>query len=417
MKNESTNNFLNKYKIELITLPYLGFFLITGLFMQPFSQLLEGLINIFTAPGVLLTDYILIAGLGPALVNASLVGFLGYFLLIFSGATLNGLSVAAIYTLFGFGLFGKTIWSILPIMLGVFIYSRLSGQSMATNVYAALFGTALAPFVTQTAFGFRLGLIPGILIGIIAGFLVAPIAKHAFTFHQGYNLYNIGFASGLVGLLILSILRAFNLDSQGIILWSTEYDDLLRILVIGMFAFMLGLGAFLSRTELLDYKKILKHAGRPAVDFTEEAKLGHTLINMALVGLIGVVYIELVNGNYNGPSLGGLYTMVGFAAFGKHPFNVTPIMLGVWLATAFSIYSPADPGPMVAALFGTALAPVAGDFGPKIGILAGIIHLFIVTQIGVVHGGLNLYNNGFSAGFVAAIFLAFKKDFSLKKRY
>ncbi|MGL5961274.1 MAG: DUF1576 domain-containing protein, partial [Cetobacterium sp.] len=39
------------------------------------------------------------------------------------------------------------------------------------------------------------------------------------------------------------------------------------------------------------------------------------------------------------------------------------------------------------------------------GVLAGVLHIAVVQSIGVVHGGLNLYNNGFSAGIVAGFLL------------
>ena len=86
-------------------------------------------------------------------------------------------------------------------------------------------------------------------------------------------------------------------------------------------------------------------------------------------------------------------------------------MLGVWLGTLFSNYEANMGGPMLSALFGTALAPIAGQFGPLAGILAGFIHLSVASNIGIVHGGLNLYNNGFAAGFVAALFVALNKGF------
>ena len=59
----------------------------------------------------------------------------------------------------------------------------------------------------------------------------------------------------------------------------------------------------------------------------------------------------------------------------------------------------------ISGLFGTALAPISGVFGPVAGIIAGWLHLAVVQNVGLVHGGLNLYNNGFSAGIVAGFLL------------
>lgn len=413
-ENSKSITFIKQKRIELVTLAYLLVLLITGALLQPVDELLIGLINISKSPGMLVTDYMVVGGVGPALVNGAIVGLIGYIVLILNKVPFRGASIAALFTMFGFGLLGKAIWSVLPIIFGVYIYSKLSGQKMITNIYPALFGTAVAPLVTQAAFGFGWGIIGGILIGIIAGIITPPIASHVLRFHEGYNLYNVGFTAGLVGFLLLSILRAFGYDSEIILMWGTEFDSFLRTFVIIIFLSMIILGYILAKHRLKDYMKIIKHPGTLITDFTNIGGLGNTLINMGLVGLIGVIYIELVGSSYNGPTVGGLFTMIGFAAFGKHPRNVIPIMVGVWLGTVFSIYEATSPGPMLAALFGTALAPIAGQFGPIIGVLAGAVHLFIVSKVGVLHGGLNLYNNGFSAGFVAAFFIAiingFKKD-------
>ncbi|MGD9922920.1 MAG: DUF1576 domain-containing protein, partial [Pseudorhodoplanes sp.] len=65
-----------------------------------------------------------------------------------------------------------------------------------------------------------------------------------------------------------------------------------------------------------------------------------------------------------------------------------------------------DPSGLLAALFGTTLAPIAGRFGWHWGIVAGFLHSSAARSVGSVHGGLNLYNNGFAAGIVAAVLAA-----------
>ena len=121
-----------------------------------------------------------------------------------------------------------------------------------------------------------------------------------------------------------------------------------------------------------------------------------------------------MGGDLNGPTLGGVITIMGFAAFGMHPKNCAPIVAGIWAATLLLRYQPADPSIQLAALFGMGLAPIAGQFGVVWGIIAGMLHGAIVTTVGWVYGGLNLYNNGFTAGLVALILVpliqSFKKD-------
>jgi hypothetical protein len=127
---------------------------------------------------------------------------------------------------------------------------------------------------------------------------------------------------------------------------------------------------------------------------------------MSLTGLIGLCYVLLVGGDLNGPVIGAIFTIVGFAAYGKHPRNIVPIMAGVFLGSIAKPWGPSDPSGLLAALFGTTLAPIAGRFGWHWGIVAGFLHSSAARSVGVVHGGLNLYNNGFAAGIVAAVLAA-----------
>ena len=61
------------------------------------------------------------------------------------------------------------------------------------------------------------------------------------------------------------------------------------------------------------------------------------------------------------------------------------------------------------------LAPIAGEYGILAGILAGFLHMSLVTNIGFLHAGMNLYNNGFSGGFVAAFLLPLLEAFRKKR--
>jgi multisubunit Na+/H+ antiporter MnhE subunit len=124
---------------------------------------------------------------------------------------------------------------------------------------------------------------------------------------------------------------------------------------------------------------------------------------MGLSGAVGLVYILAIGGDLNGPTIGALFSIVGFAAFGKHPRNILPIIAGVFLGSLVKPWGVADPSVQLAALFGTNLAPIAGYFGWHWGIVAGFVHSSAALSVGVVHGGLNLYNNGFAAGIVASI--------------
>jgi hypothetical protein len=116
-----------------------------------------------------------------------------------------------------------------------------------------------------------------------------------------------------------------------------------------------------------------------------------------------MAWILAIDGDLNGPVIGALFTIVGFAAYGKHPRNIVPIIAGVFLGSLAKPWGVNDPSIMLAALFGTTLAPIAGRFGWHWGLVAGFVHSSAALTVGQVHGGLNLYNNGFAAGIVAAV--------------
>jgi hypothetical protein len=60
---------------------------------------------------------------------------------------------------------------------------------------------------------------------------------------------------------------------------------------------------------------------------------------------------------------------------------------------------------MIVILFCTGLAPIAGQYGWKWGLAAGFLHVNIASHTAYLSGGMNLYNNGFAAGFVAMFLL------------
>lgn len=392
-------------RIEMVIFVYTISFILVGLFMQTPSELITGLHNIISSTGILISDYMEIGGMGPTLVNGGLVGLIGLLLIKINKVPMVGASIAAIFTMIGFGFFGMNIINIFPIFLGVYLYSRYTRKEFKAYIYPALYGTALAPLVSEVAINTGIGIIGGILIGVLAGLIVPALAPHLLAGHEGHNLYNIGFTAGFTGLLLTNLLRGFSFTPEALALYGTTYNTPMRWLMFIFLFSMIIVGFLFNGKSFNGYTSIFKESGVLITDFIEILGFGNTLINMGVVGLIGMFYIEIVNGHYNGATLGGLLTMIGFAAFGKQPKNIYPVMLGVYLATLFSGYNANDPGHLLAALFVTTIAPLAGRFGPLLGIVAGFVHLSAVNYTGILHGGLNLYNNGFTAGLIATIFV------------
>ena len=145
------------------------------------------------------------------------------------------------------------------------------------------------------------------------------------------------------------------------------------LILMGLFSSDKGVKDVLERYHLL-----LTTTGRAPNDYLRMFGVGPVLINIGLNGLIGIAYILLVDGDINGPTLGGIFTIMGFSAFGKHPRNIIPVMLGVWLGAYGMHYEPNYPALQLAGLFGTTLAPVSGHFGAVFGVAAGFIHSALV---------------------------------------
>ena len=93
--------------------------------------------------------------------------------------------------------------------------------------------------------------------------------------------------------------------------------------------------------------------------------------------------------------------MVGFSATGKHLRNILPVMAGVLIASEAKSWNITDPSAILALLLSTTLAPIAGEFGIIAGVIAGFLHSSVALNVGIVYGGMNLYNNGFAGGLVA----------------
>ena len=381
-----------------------------GLASDPLDAILAGWLRVLQSPSILLSDYVEIGGIGAAMVNAGLVGLAGLLLAHLHGVLLSGPTVAAVFTMAGFGLFGKTVLNIWPIIIGVAIFGRIARRPFKSYILVAMFGTALAPLVTQVAYGMGHGPLAGALFGIVVGLLLPPIAVYMLRLHQGYNLYNLGLTCGFLGLFITAFFEGFGSPAKLPLIWSQEQSAELGWSLLAYVGSMLLLGLALLRRALANHdlgglRRLFRQPGTLPSDFVESHGAGPVLINMGLVGIIGWGYIRLVGGAFNGPTLGGVLTMVGFAAFGKHVVNVLPVMAGVLLGSVAMIWRPSDPGPLLAALFATTLAPFSGAFGPLVGMLAGLIHLTMVMRTAGWHGGLNLYNNGFAGGLTATLLI------------
>jgi len=385
--------------------------MVTGLVEQGIPSALKRLLQLQIHPARLIADFTLIGGTGAALINSALVGAIGLILIKISRVRLSGPTIAAVFTLIGFGFFGKTPLNITPIILGVFLSARLVGKKYNEYILISLFGTALGPLVTfvvaELGFSGLQAYLIGTSAGITAGFILPPVATAMLRLHQGYNLYNMGLTCGFIGLFAAGLFVAGGNALPLDILWNTEPSPVLSALIPTISTLFILWGIVMSpRKFFADFLRVQKLTGRLPQDFMSMVSPEGSLVNIGLLGLASWTYVLIVGAPFNGPVLAGIFTICGFGAFGKHVRNSWPVVAGVVISCLVFGKDLASPGPILATLFVTTLAPIAGEFGVGAGLVAGFLHLVMVERSASWHGGFDLYNNGFAGGLTATLVIA-----------
>ena len=404
-------DFFTKLKKRmLIPLIFVVLFALAFVFDTP-TNIYHGYINILKSPSVLISDYIRIGGLGATLFNVATIILFNIIMLRRLGFKMTGPIFAGVLTIAGFSFFGKNIFNTLPIYLGIYLYAKTQKLEFKSFMIVVLFSTGISPIVSFLIFGttwpLYIGIPIGILVGIFTGFILPAFSAHTIRFHKGYNLYNIGFALGVISMLYAVILHSFNVNLEVGGPTSEVYHTELVIISLMLSTIFLISSFIIDKKVYRSYPPLLKSTGRLVSDFVRDYGRAVTMFNVAIMGYISIALLLLLDLKLNGPVMGGILTVMGFGAFGKHPKNALPVMLGALIGVTVTNYTLDSVGMVIALLFVTAVSPIAGRYGVIIGMIAGFIHIIITPLAYTFQGGFDLYNNGFAAGFVAAIMIPF----------
>jgi hypothetical protein len=400
----------NDFAYHLLISYFLIIILVSFIFYG-FGETINGFIRIQISASRLISDYFAIAGIGGTLLNASILSLLAILLLLLLKVKISGAVFAAVFTIFGFALFGKNLPSILSIWFGVFISSKIAKKRFIEYIFIALFGSALCPIFSLISFEISLNAILGSLSGFIftsiIGMFLPPVAIYMLRLHQGYNLYNVGMTAGFLSIFISSILRNLKVELKLLEFWSQTFShiDIFIIPLTCLLFIILGLYKN-PKVNIKSFFNLQKETGRLPSDFITSTSMEATFINMGILTLIFYIYVLLTKSPTNGPVLGGLFTILGFAAFGKNLRNCLPVAFGV-VITAILLKKPLNsPAIILGTLFSTTLAPISGSFGVLTGLIAGALHIILVQYTANWVGGINLYNNGFAGGLVATFLVS-----------
>lgn len=381
---------------------------VLGICLCSVEELINGLKTIILTEDSLITDYVKIAGPGPALVNSAIVTAISLWLLYLTKESHNGMTLVITGLMSGFSLFGKNFVNIWPILFGAWFYAWVRDEPLSTYTPIGLMSTALSPIVSYIFLdnGFGNPFI-AVTVGFTIGFIMPPLTAYTYRIQNGMNLYNVGFACGLVAFICVPLLISLGADPTTRYDWAQNVDHIFFPMILTMCFGFIFVGLILSDLPIwatwAGYRVILQSSGRAPSDYLRMVGACPVLINTGVNGLIGLAFIYLGGGYLNGPTVGGILTLMGFSAFGKHAGNIIPVMGGVFLGSLFMDWSLSDPAVQLACLFCTTLAPVSGYFGWPYGVLAGFLHSSVVLYTGNPVAGMNLYNNGFSGGLIAIV--------------
>lgn len=419
MLKKVKNLFKTIYNDMLLEVLCFLFFILAFCFERP-SSVFYGYYKIIINKSILLTDYIAIAGLGATFLNAASIMLFNLIMLKLMKIRINGPIFAGFIMILGFSFFGKNIFNTLPIYLGIFIYSKMKRTHFRNYIISLLFSTGISPLVSYTMFSFPfyIGLPLGIIVGILVGILIPTISSHTILFHKGYNLYNTGFALGIISVTFYAIYLGFNIKVETVMHICNDYHNILLYLLIGISLVFIVLSFITDKIVIIEYyDKIAPKSGRLVTDFINDAGIAPVLFNFGSIGLVSLLFIWLFKIDLNGATFGSILAIMGFASYGLHLRNAIPIWIGALIAIVLRKSSFSSVSVVMAFFFATGLAPISGKYGFFYGILAGFLHIMITPLMLGFQGGFDLYNNGFSAGFVAVLIVNIKEALTFKEEF
>ncbi len=172
--------------------------IITGFFLN--GKSFKGYLDILTDSGHK-RDYTALFGPGLALINFGVYGLfiVGYYTLI--GGSFNGVTCGIVFCMVCFACAGSHPGNVWPIMAGYVLASLLGVNPV--NAQAIMVGLCYASGLAPVAGVY------GSLFGIVAGAAHYTLVTSVPALHGGFCLYNGGFTSVLIAVLLVPQLETF----------------------------------------------------------------------------------------------------------------------------------------------------------------------------------------------------------------
>ena len=416
--------------------------IIAAFFVSAPTDVISGFGEILISPSILLTDYVYVGGLGATLLNVGIMLLVNIFMIKRLKLAMSGPVYACLMILVGFSFFGKNILNTIPIYLGIWLFAKRKHIPFKSLIISILLSSGLGPLVSYAMFGFGLEYyvsIPlGIICGVAAGFVIPSFAAHTLSFHEGYNLYNTGFALGIIAAVFNGIFSLFDLKSETLG-YLQGFDDknqiIFYIYLYGVAVFFIAAALIKNKNAFTEYRKLLKTTGRLVANYIRDFSVEAVMINYAVLSIAIATIMLVFRVPMNGIIFGSIISILGCASFGLHIRNTYPIWIGCAIAIAIKLIMQGNLAIIdnklifnftvgehcsliVAFIFATGLAPICGKYGFVYGLVGGMIHMIFTPLVLPLQGGFDLYNNGFSAGFEGAlVVVCAEKVFNREKKY
>ena len=400
-------------------------FLIASFFMPDRAQMLPGLWQILSNPTKATTSFFSIGGYAATFLNMGLVGLVCTALYWLPGD--KPASAATLVTILttGFGAWGIHIFNMWPTILGVALYCLVKKQRLGDHTNAMLFTTGLAPFMSELMVRYPhaevVGFTPGgialaFAVGILAGFFLPVGLENSPKVHKGFDLYSAALPVGMTAFLLQSFLyKAMGVEVPdavgGLEVVSAPIVNTFCVILFSLCV----LGAIALGCKPKDYWHLLLD---PELVSNFSATYGNApfLMNVGAFGLFILGYYNYIGASFNGVTFGVIFCMLATCNSGSHPFNIMVINLGYGLASKlFQLLSPIFGGEftqylhtqsiVVGLCYANGLSPISDEYGFFYGILAAMMHFCMVTTVPQLHGGMCLYNGGFTAALVCLLYV------------
>jgi len=410
-------------------------FLIAAFFMPDRRDMISGFWRILNSPTKAATNFFSVGGYAATFLNMGLVGLVCTALYCIPGRQANNAATLVTMLTVGFGSWGIHVLNIWPTILGVALHCIAKGEPLGTRTNTMLFTTGLAPFISELMVRYPnpevVGLHPtgvalALIVGVIVGYFLPAGLDNSPKIHKGFALYSAALPIGMTAFL----LHGFLYKAMGVPVPEAVSDlsvmdpKICNTFCCFLFAAFILAALFMGCTPIHYIKCIL--SPQHVVHFGGAFGNAAMLMNAGVFGFFILGYFNFVGAEFNGIVFGSVFCMLSTCNSGSHPLNAIPILLGYGIASQFfQALTPFSGGEftqflhtqsiIVGICYANGLSPIAHEYGWSYGILVAALHFCMVTTTPQLHGGLCLYNGGFTAALVCLLILpGMEKHFRTK---